>query len=145
MEKKVSRIPKVRALLTEAAEQLDKSRQSLFQAEPDYAASLRGSHQAIRRAFQAFITWHGLALPESTPLSALIRRAVPLASILTTYEHLALPVEPLADELVGRCDCSEVNNREAIERGCYTARNTYHTVLGELPADVRPAAVASSS
>ena len=139
MQKEVSQAPKVRELLVEAAEALGASRQSLFRAGPDYPASLAGSLQAIRRAFQAFITWHSLALPEDAPLRALTRRAVPLASMLRMYEKLALPLEPLAEELLSECDCSRIGNREPVQKGYYTARNTFYTIFDELPADLRPA------
>lgn len=145
MQKEVSQAPKVRELLVEAAEDLNKSRQSLFRAEPDYPASLAGSLQAIRRAFQAFITWHSLALPEDAPLQALTRRAVPLASMLRMYEKLALPLEPLAEELLSECDCSRIGNRESVQKSYYTARNAFYTIFDELPAGLRPATVVPRS
>ncbi len=139
MQNEVSQAPKVRALLAEAAEALQQSRQSLFREEPDYPTSLAGSLQALRRAFQAFTTWHGMELPEDAPLRAFTRRAVPLASMLRMYEKLALPMEPLAEELLARCDCSRVKNRQSVERGYYTARNAFYTIFDELPTHLRPA------
>ena len=137
-QKKTPQAPKVRALLNEAARAIKASRQSLFQAEPDYAASLTESLQATRRAFQAFITWHELALPEDAPLHDLARRAVPLASMLRTCAGRTLPLEPLARELLAQCDCSRISNKQPIRSGYYAARNTFYTVLDELPAGFLP-------
>ena len=139
MKKNTAKTKKVRALLAEAAEALEASRQSLFRVEPDYAASLAGSLRAIRRTFQAFTAWHSMAIPDDAPLRAFTRRAVPLASMLRIYEDLALPLEPLAGELLAECDCSRVSNRESVQKGYYTARNTFYTVFDELPAGLRPA------
>ena len=139
MKKNTFKTTKVRALLAEAAEALDASRQSLFRAEPDYPATLAGSLQAVRRAFQAFTAWHSIAIPDDAPLRAFTRRAVPLASMLRIYEDLALPLEPLAEELGAGCDCSRVSDRETVQKSYYTARNAFYVIFDELPAGLRPA------
>lgn len=48
----------VYARLDKAADQLRQARQALFRDEPNHAASLESSLQAIRGAFAAYLTWH---------------------------------------------------------------------------------------
>jgi len=91
--------------------------------------------QALKAALRALLLFHDVPLSEKAALRRYWQCAVPLASSLELFanrtENLEELVKALADGHVPR-----VAEREAVLAAWYVARNTLHTVLGELPASV---------
>ena len=127
----------VKAQLTEARQHLDRAKSLLLSENPSCAEGAAAALETIRGSLQAFLTWHGLNLPEDTPLSTLGSSAIVLARSLETFIHLALPVERLVEELRDKKHLN-VNDREAAQAAYYTARNLLSAVAGELPVHLYP-------
>ena len=128
----------VRRLLSQSADALHQARRSLFQIQPDYHTTLSSSLQVLRLSLRALVLWHSIPVPEDLPLRRLTYQAKQLAPMLLTYEKLSVPLEELAERVEHECNCSNVADREIIQRGYYTARNTLDIVLRSLPAVLKP-------
>ncbi|MEP0546910.1 MAG: hypothetical protein ABJF88_08260 [Rhodothermales bacterium] len=136
------RAERTRTLLQEAAAHLRQAERYLVATPPDYAAALADMLAIFRTSLRAFLTWTDSSeVDGEADLHALAVRAGHLASILKTPAHRALLLAeraPAIEQSIRRSDRLSVADREDVETGWYTARNLYQTVLGNVPASLRP-------
>lgn len=125
----------VRMHLRQARSHLDLARDLLTRPDPELRAAAVHIERCYYDALAAVTTWHRVSLPTTADVREHARHAVHLASILRTPAHRALVALPTL-RTAGVKARLDVHDREQIETGWYTARNLYHTVLGELPAPV---------
>lgn len=138
------RAERTHALLEEAEDHLQQAERHLAAVPPDYAAALADVLAVFRLSLRAYLAWNGSAeVNGEADLRALAVRAGHLANILKTPAHRAVLLAEHAgalEQALRRGGRPSVADREDVETGWYTARNLYLTVLGEVPAPLRPAA-----
>lgn len=106
-----------------------------------YRGALEESLLAVRHAYAAFLAWHSLPAPPEASLDELGRAAEHLDNVLRTFRRRAIPMEGLEARL-GEA-ARTVAEREAVEEGFYTARDTLRAVLGALPPRITAEAAAA--
>ncbi len=136
------RTKETRTLLATALQELQQARQALETQPTDYRSLLDHTLKALKAAFRGFLTWHDVPIPEDASLHLMARPCTDLASSLRLYVDLLLPLEAEAPALLQK-EALSVGERERIRNAYFTARNAIATVLGELPASLRPAPTSS--
>jgi hypothetical protein len=136
------RLEHARTLLQASQQSLQLAWQA--QHQDRWAEAAVQTLQAFKQALRAFLLFHDVSLPEEASLRDYWRSAVPLASSLELFANRTETVEALVAALAdGRAP--SVVEREAVRAAWYVARNTLYTLLGELPASLRPANSSSSA